>query len=486
MITKLSFGNYRIFKSGDKVEIPFKPITVFVGPNGSGKSSVMRFLKRLSKQEWFKPVYDFGEPFSEEFFEFDLKFDDSWHFYNKGGRLSISENDQVIYNHYVPIENKHFLDRMKDAQYYWYYKMFDLGRFSDDKFLKDIKEEIKWMGYLGNPDNLIQNILLNCKDFGFYTYTQDFLDNATINEHFFLPKLKAIRVRIESFTKPEDIFISVYLLDKWTENIEKHLKEKIRSELSHVNDINLSPISIEKLWNKSARFTHHSSQFGTSKRVCFFANARTFNKLGLHVGSPLDDYEFDCLSIEEQFQRITGKKWVFDIINAGEIVFKAHKKTIGMQNLSLGEKRLLGILFILNARNCGGYYLDNSATYNVYRYFNEPEISLHPAWQSKIAKFLIDQSNFYHAPISWDSEGVLNRCTIIETHSEYLIRGLQYEAMKAKRTEDVQIIYFDGNGGVIPIEINKDGTLTRPFGPGFYDESERLSLLLLDGLANKS
>jgi predicted ATPase len=163
------------------------------------------------------------------------------------------------------------------------------------------------------------------------------------------------------------------------------------------------------------------------------------------------------------------------------------KKIIQIRNLSQGERKLLGILFILNADD--GSLFTRSGKYDLHRYFNEPEISLHPAWQSKLAGILIEQAGSSISGVElFDDNGdvIVNRSIVIETHSEYIVRGLQYEAMKAGRTEDVQIIYFDGKGGIIPIEINKDGTLTRPFGPGFYDESERLSLLLLDGLASKS
>lgn len=103
----------------------------------------------------------------------------------------------------------------------------------------------------------------------------------------------------------------------------------------------------------------------------------------------------------------------------------------------------------------------------------EPETSLHPSYQSKLADFFIDaQKTFGHQ-------------FIIETHSEYLIRKLQYSiAKKDYKAEDVVIHNFrkvtkENEEVVKQININKDGSLSSDFYPGFFDEAISLELELL-------
>ncbi len=75
---------------------------------------------------------------------------------------------------------------------------------------------------------------------------------------------------------------------------------------------------------------------------------------------------------------------------------------------------------------------------------------------------------------------------IIETHSEYLIRKLQYLTAKEKaKPTDTVIYYFYhpdkvlvGEDQVKKIYINDDGSLTDDFGSGFFDESDKIAISL--------
>ena len=104
----------------------------------------------------------------------------------------------------------------------------------------------------------------------------------------------------------------------------------------------------------------------------------------------------------------------------------------------------------------------------------EPESNLHPALQSKLADFFVDASKEFNIQF------------IIETHSEYLIRKLQYlTAKKEIKPEDTQIYYFyppndvpEGEKQVYPINIEEDGSLTKNFGKGFFDEADNIALEL--------
>ncbi len=109
----------------------------------------------------------------------------------------------------------------------------------------------------------------------------------------------------------------------------------------------------------------------------------------------------------------------------------------------------------------------------------EPEINLHPALQSKLADLFVDAARTFNTQF------------IIETHSEYLIRKLQYLTAKGEiKPEDTAIYYFyppdhpnvvsGKEPQVKKIDILSDGRLSSPFGEGFFDESSRLMIDLMN------
>lgn len=110
----------------------------------------------------------------------------------------------------------------------------------------------------------------------------------------------------------------------------------------------------------------------------------------------------------------------------------------------------------------------------------EPEIHLHPRYQSMLAEMFVEAYQQYNINF------------IIETHSEYLIRKLQLlVAGKNERlllgTDNLSIVYVysleesqkEGVPQVKHIKVYKDGYLDDTFGPGFFDEATSLSRQLL-------
>ena len=121
----------------------------------------------------------------------------------------------------------------------------------------------------------------------------------------------------------------------------------------------------------------------------------------------------------------------------------------------------------------------NNADLRPIIYLEEPESNLHPKFQSKIADLAVYiYKNFYIQ-------------LIIETHSEYLIRKLQYlTANKTILTNYQTSIYYFyhpeeerpvGEPQIKKIKIQEDGRLSSPFGSGFYDESTRLMNAIFTG-----
>lgn len=112
------------------------------------------------------------------------------------------------------------------------------------------------------------------------------------------------------------------------------------------------------------------------------------------------------------------------------------------------------------------FFLLISMRLNNVLFIEEPETNLHPNFQSKLAdlfvKIILEEG----------------KQIIIETHSEYFIRKLQYLVASQKVSSDqILINYFNSSenreidGIVKEIRIQTDGSLSKDFGPGFFDEA---------------
>ena len=107
----------------------------------------------------------------------------------------------------------------------------------------------------------------------------------------------------------------------------------------------------------------------------------------------------------------------------------------------------------------------------------EPETNLHPKFQSKLADLFIDAYKTFKINF------------IVETHSEYLIRKLQFLTAKGDANTEDTVLYYIGNPDskkrepgeeqVRKIVIQKNGRLSKPLGSGFYDEADNLSLAMM-------
>ena len=104
----------------------------------------------------------------------------------------------------------------------------------------------------------------------------------------------------------------------------------------------------------------------------------------------------------------------------------------------------------------------------------EPELNLHPAFQSKLADLFLEVNQMRSKK--------LVRCNIefiIETHSEYLIRQTQLlvkdnEFEIYPNENPFHIIYFDKDMKQWKMNYREDGKFIEEFGSGFYNESRNI------------
>ena len=103
----------------------------------------------------------------------------------------------------------------------------------------------------------------------------------------------------------------------------------------------------------------------------------------------------------------------------------------------------------------------------------EPEIGLHPSWQSTLARIVEEAQRKHHVHF------------IIETHSEYLIRATQAIVAKTVKNEEelkdipFVVYYMEKGGKAYDMEYQVSGRFKKPFGTGFFDEAGKSAIEIL-------
>lgn len=164
---------------------------------------------------------------------------------------------------------------------------------------------------------------------------------------------------------------------------------------------------------------------------------------------------------------------------ASAVYLKQGDKQVLLADLGFGYTQLLPILLkiaiIAKLNGTWNPLFGYSYKQSVFL-LEEPEGNLHPSYQSKIADMIIEAGEKFNIQF------------IIETHSEYLIRKLQYHTATGRlKPNDTAIYYFEAPDSkpkkkkrVRKINIQKDGRLSAAFGEGFFDETPRLMLSIMN------
>ncbi len=254
------------------------------------------------------------------------------------------------------------------------------------------------------------------------------------------------------------------------EGFRDHFYKELDKKLFNINlGFNNTYISSTRFLEKRAYNVNDNSNFSSLIRVIESLN-----------GNSKDD----CFSFIN--------KWLNEFEIAEEIIlkpdsetgdFKAYLKVNGsnvlLADFGLGTNQLLPILFSLSIHvfQTEKYYPYEMVMAERTVVIEEPEANLHPAMQSKLADLFVDAHKRFKAQV------------IIETHSEYLIRKLQYLAgsnVSQIKPEDILIYYFykpnhpallsKQVNQVEKIEIDEFGRLSKEFGSGFFDEADNIAL----------
>lgn len=318
-------------------------------------------------------------------------------------------------------------------------------------------------------------------------FAQSFLDND--EPFFFWQERNEIPEEVgDKFES--DILISRYKKLKEafdTVKVDEILSASYKDE--HINV--LRELLIENIENglNSLKYFLKTIHFISIKRGNISAELENLSKLYLNLRSDIgDDFlieGFKILDIKGDLliEKINGRYTDISILNNG--------RKINISDLGFGYSQVLPILLSivlythLHNSNIAHIADDTIIKSEFFKGLNdklspiliieEPEANLHPNLQSKLADI------FY---LAYKKLGVR---FILETHSEYLIRKLQYlTAKKELKSKDSIIYYFNDDRFVTAKEpkvkeifINQFGGLSDSFGPGFFDEATRLKFDLI-------
>ncbi len=214
-----------------------------------------------------------------------------------------------------------------------------------------------------------------------------------------------------------------------------------------------------------------------------YSNTNGANILANLLGK-VDDLNIEPSSIEFYFLNHwikyleLGEELSVETIEGSNtrIIIKRNAKSFNLADLGYGSAQIISVLLqiIIHARQ--GYDLfDHLCFFNKSLILiEEPEANLHPKLQSRLAEMFIDAANRFNIQF------------IIETHSEYFIRKLQYLTANKGHSYNIKpkntaIFYFndpnkikEGEKQMHRISIREDGILDGSFGPGFFDETSNL------------
>ncbi|MGI6310586.1 MAG: AAA family ATPase [Bacteroidales bacterium] len=537
MIERLEFNDFRMFKGNQVLDI--KPITLFIGPNNSGKSTLIKLLKHIIKMityrryHWKYHEADSVDYFGEwthtsvitysEFVKTCSEFDSVCTEYQKdidkltdesGANEPIKQFmiDEIAIRgdgvcamytsvHYIKnniclaTEEPNFYT-LKDPEYMGKKDPEYMGKLTihfenifnnqnkiihgRNEKIKEISHFLKIIQELEFPQELYRtNIRLGNKKLPLFS----------VND----TKGKNLEIRLYEQANSEFIkvtsaaYLSHYLKDIIVSIMQNDLlSENYRLSLSNVlefiiEEFILSPLyKLEAVDNKIMSFSAYRGQFINEKN----------SQANDAIKALMEDKSY---VFEEKVKREEGrelvmrhfykeyyeflKKWLqeFEIgegliiddkqLDIFKIILEKDLERFPFE-LGFGNQQLLPlVLGLLN--NLSGITI-----------IEEPESHLHPYLQSKLADFFVDAIQF---------KKDLSTQLIIETHSEYLIRKLQYlVANKSIRSEDVAIYYINradqipaGARQIQKMEIMKDGSFNYDFGPGFFDEAVNLKIELL-------
>jgi predicted ATPase len=494
-------GNFRVFK--DEEYFDFAPINILTGKNNSGKSSLIKAMRlfanslktnhglyldfadsslKLGNFDEVKNHYNSNSSEIDLGFRIEIEYENSEKI---GFYFSSSYNQTGLSSFYVTINGEEYIQvaGQREGSGFKYTKSFiyldrsilninklrtRLEHLDDESFDKLINETLQFLensNELHISDNYSYNQILKKDDHPLFNVIEGIyysLENAANN------KSKPIFADILSKQTGEAVdeaFKKEYLF----EYINKFLGAppyvpsnlfSCFTQLDILESVRAEQ-SILFRYNDNARLTQLFKEYQNLPVIDYY-DEETLTK-GLD-----HEYSMQRLFIDQWLKRLgimhrKARLQIEPVPGYGySVSVKKNDKLLRLTELGYGFTQLIPMI------------LQIWLSENKIILIEEPEANLHPALQSKLADLFCQAVKLF------------GKQFIIETHSEYLIRKLQYLTVKTDEelTPDDTVIYYffppdEDKGGehqIRTIKIQPDGSLSNDFGTGFFDEADKIAM----------
>jgi len=466
----LGLENFRVFK--DYTEFDFAPLTLLTGANNSGKSSLVKALLLLSVNV------------KNNISELKLDFEESTKLTKLGNYNSVKNKnsrkhtisftlffENLHENLDRPLHNKELADKIfyeiakKIFKLTLSYYDKEKENMADITFLTmEDEKEIKLFSFKLNKNKReVASSDVN------YVWLEKFIFEFEGKKDFNTKVIKELSENMD-FKRYTDLYNIIDLA--FNTRGKDILREKY-----HFDFLDDVLKQLLKVALNSIQFEHkieYLPAFRASQERSYDLDIdMPFNKLlKQFISNKFQDDSKEMKFINHWINRLgIGNKIEIKTIGRSAEIYIINGSDRLMADYGFGVTQYLPLLLkiVLNP--------------NKILIIEEGENSLHPNFQSRLADMLIDASK----PVSDGGFGIR---FIVETHSEYLIRKMQYLIAKQEkgleiRPEDVLIYYFKNpetvkvNENLVnKITIDENGLIDDGFGTGFIDEADNLAIYL--------
>jgi hypothetical protein len=535
-LSSISLENVRTFKDEARFEI--KPLTIFCGPNSSGKSSVVQSLLLLKESCITERARRIDQPLEIfNYLDFDKAhgFDDYQALHSRGSkdeRVSFRLGVHGAFGKTLPgpfsADQGVFLpdsESFKHGDVYadeasvsvdWPAKIeielsfcerrlrraairdTELDSGTDVISFEVVKAEAHPMSHL-NEKTLVDSYtdlgwFIDCvlnseygKSLSDYekriitSISGKYSDRFGIDErdHIDVPVFGLNQIYARALAPSSQIFNKIEYIGN------KRIKENIRLLIKRaVQNIIIVLNGISKVGYEYGQNSDKASSYMSS----IYKNLKEGNEEGssMYLSHPWLNEWVKYFGI--------GERLDYNVINKSrfEIYILRDGKHIPESDIGSGHRRILEMMAHLTY----GMFEDSPASKGDITLIEEPEAHLHPNLQSRLADFFAGMTSVvsyrrFAWPWAADADFIKeskknpplarSSSVVLETHSEYIIRRLQYLVACGKADPEKIVIYYfpdrlQSQEAVKEITIAPSGKLSESFGPGFIDEATNLMI----------